>query len=113
MSRPEQALSLARTLDCTVVLKGSKTVIASADGRIWVNQKGSAALAKGGSGDILSGITGAMLAKHHDISVHELAAGAVMLHSSAADFGSSSAAAFNIAALPEIIRKYLDTITIF
>lgn len=113
MSRLQKSAALAKKLDCTVVLKGDKTLIASPDGKISVNQKGSAALAKGGSGDVLSGIIGGLLAKNTNLSCHEIASAGVLLHSISADFCTQSQSAFNIAELPDAVRKYLNSITIF
>ncbi len=47
----------------TLVLKGWRTLIAHPDGSVAVNTSGSPAMAKGGSGDILTGIVAAMLAQ--------------------------------------------------
>jgi hydroxyethylthiazole kinase-like uncharacterized protein yjeF len=69
----------------TLVLKGWRTLVAHPDGRIAVNTTGNPALAKGGSGDILTGIVAAMLAQHPD-AVGEAVEAAVYLHGLAADF---------------------------
>jgi NAD(P)H-hydrate epimerase len=53
----------AKTGAC-VVLKGHKTVIASPQGHVWINPTGNPGMAKGGSGDVLSGIVGALLAQN-------------------------------------------------
>lgn len=68
----------------TLVLKGWRTLVAHPDGRIAVNTTGNPALAKGGSGDILTGIVAAMLAQHPD-SAAEAVEAAVYLHGLAAD----------------------------
>jgi ADP-dependent NAD(P)H-hydrate dehydratase / NAD(P)H-hydrate epimerase len=47
-----------------VALKGWRTVVAGASGETWLNMTGNAALAKAGSGDVLSGMIGAALARH-------------------------------------------------
>jgi len=62
-SRPEQALAVARRYGAYVVLKGLGTVLASPDGLWSVNTSGSNALATGGSGDVLAGMLGGMLAQ--------------------------------------------------
>ena len=69
----------------TLVLKGWRTLIAHPDGRIAINTTGNPGLAKGGSGDILTGITAAMLAQYKD-TVAEAVEAAVYLHGLAADF---------------------------
>jgi ADP-dependent NAD(P)H-hydrate dehydratase / NAD(P)H-hydrate epimerase len=69
----------------TVVLKGWRTLIAHPDGSIAVNTTGNPGLAKGGSGDILTGITAAMLAQYKE-HVSEAVEAAVYMHGLAADF---------------------------
>lgn len=81
------ARQFAREHELILVLKGWRTLIAHPDGRIAVNTTGNPALAKGGSGDILTGIVAAMLAQHPD-SVAEAVEAAVYLHGLAADFAA-------------------------
>ncbi len=57
----ECALSYAKKWNCTIILKSSRSVIASRDGQCRINITGNAGLAKGGSGDVLTGLTLAML----------------------------------------------------
>ncbi len=57
------ALGFAKAHGCTVLLKNAVSVIASADGRVRYNASGNTGLAKGGSGDCLSGIVTALLAQ--------------------------------------------------
>ncbi|MGW1991119.1 NAD(P)H-hydrate dehydratase [Embleya sp. NPDC001921] len=60
--RLEHARRLAALYDCVVLLKGSTTVIAAPDGRARINPTGTPRLATAGSGDVLSGLAGALLA---------------------------------------------------
>ena len=74
----------------TLVLKGWRTLIAHPDGRVAVNTTGNPAMAKGGSGDILTGIVAAMLAQYAASgeagSVAQAVEAAVFLHGLAGDF---------------------------
>ena len=69
----------------TLVLKGWRTLIAHPDGEIAVNTTGNPGMAKGGSGDILTGIVAAMVAQYPDRWADAVNA-AVYLHGRAADF---------------------------
>lgn len=69
----------------TLVLKGWRTLIAHPDGRMAVNTTGNPGMAKGGSGDILTGILAALLAQHPERPA-EAANAAVYLHGLAADY---------------------------
>ena len=68
----------------TVVLKGSRTLIAHPDGHIAVNTTGNPGMAKGGSGDVLSGFIASLLAQHANDPARAVEA-AVHLHGLAAD----------------------------
>lgn len=57
----EEACLLARELGAVCVLKDARTVIADKSGQIWINTTGNAGMATAGSGDVLSGILGALL----------------------------------------------------
>jgi hydroxyethylthiazole kinase-like uncharacterized protein yjeF len=52
----------ARRWNATVLLKGSTTLVVASDGRVRANPTGTPALATAGSGDVLSGLAGALLA---------------------------------------------------
>jgi NAD(P)H-hydrate epimerase len=71
----------------TLVLKGWRTLVAHPDGRVAVNTSGNPAMAKGGSGDILTGIVAAMLAQYGE-DVARAVEAAVMLHGLAGDFAA-------------------------
>jgi NAD(P)H-hydrate epimerase len=71
----------------TLVLKGWRTLVAHPDGHVAVNTTGNPAMAKGGSGDILTGIVAGMLAQYPD-DVAEAVEAAVFLHGLAADFAT-------------------------
>ena len=69
----------------TLVLKGWRTLIAHPDGRIAINTTGNPGMAKGGSGDILTGIVAAMLSQFPQQPAEAVEA-AVYLHGLAGDF---------------------------
>ena len=64
--RFEIALEAARLFGAVVLLKGTPTVIAAPDGEIRVSAAGTPALATGGSGDVLAGMVGTLLAQTGD-----------------------------------------------
>jgi len=69
----------------TLVLKGWRTLIAHPDGSLAINTTGNPGMAKGGSGDILTGIVAAMIAQYPQVAGEAVNA-AVYLHGLAADF---------------------------
>ena len=76
----------------TLVLKGWRTLVAHPDGRVAVNTTGNPGMAKGGSGDILTGIVAAMLGQYGEDAAAAVEA-AVYLHGLAADFAVHGGAA--------------------
>ncbi len=69
----------------TLVLKGWRTLIAHPDGRLAISTTGNPGMAKGGSGDILTGIVAAMVGQYPEQPAEAVEA-AVYLHGLAADF---------------------------
>jgi NAD(P)H-hydrate epimerase len=61
--RPAAAREIARMSGCVVTLKGHRTVVAHPDGRLSFNATGNPAMATGGTGDVLTGVIGALLAR--------------------------------------------------
>ncbi|RKQ30926.1 NAD(P)H-hydrate dehydratase [Oceanobacillus halophilus] len=77
------AQQFAKEFGVHVVLKGKHTIITTPDGKQTVNSTGNQGLAKGGSGDVLTGITLAMVMQHQDI--FQSLCNACYLHGKAAD----------------------------
>ncbi len=82
-SRAKIAQEYAKRWNAVVVLKGAGTIVAAPDGRVRVNTTGNPGLARGGSGDVLSGMTAALLACK--LPAFDAASAAVCLHGAAAD----------------------------
>jgi NAD(P)H-hydrate epimerase len=86
-ARLELAEELAQRTGATVVLKGDRTIIALAEGDAWVNPTGSPALATGGTGDILTGMIGGLVAQFPGDWKRAVAA-AVWLHGRAGELAA-------------------------
>lgn len=109
--RVDSARRAAADLGVTVLLKGNATVVAAPDGRVLVHPAGSAWLATAGSGDVLSGVAGALLAA----GLEPWWAGgcAAFVHARAAEIGAGAdvgpgspvPASHVQAALPTAIRR--------
>ncbi len=82
--RVEVARRFATGHGVILVLKGWRTLIAHPDGRIAVNTTGNSSMAKGGSGDILTGVVAAMLSQYPEEPGKAVEA-AVFLHGLAGD----------------------------
>jgi ADP-dependent NAD(P)H-hydrate dehydratase / NAD(P)H-hydrate epimerase len=78
------ARSFATEHHVTLVLKGWRTLVAHPDGSLAVNTSGNPAMAKGGSGDILTGIVAALVAQF-PTPIQQAVECAVWLHGAAAD----------------------------
>lgn len=83
--RERLAREFAQKHGVTLVLKGWRTLVAHPDGTVAVNTTGNPGMAKGGSGDILTGIVAAMIAQYPGNTADAVNA-AVYLHGLAADF---------------------------
>jgi len=84
--RLESAESFAKRVGCTLVLKGAGSIISSPEGKSYINTSGNSGMATAGSGDILSGIIGALLGMGYEASI--AAALGVYLHGKAGDMAA-------------------------
>ncbi len=84
--REASAAAFAKRCGVFLILKGHRTVIAAPDGRMMVNPTGNSGMAKGGSGDILSGMVVSLLAQGAD--PFAACCAAVYLHGLAGDLAA-------------------------
>ncbi len=80
------AQALAEEHGVTVVLKGARTVVAS-EGAVWIVPTGNPGMATGGTGDVLCGLVGALLAQRHPAA--EAARAAAYVHGLAGDLAAA------------------------
>ena len=99
------AKNLAQHLNCTVVLKGNITVVAS-KGKVYFNTNGNAGMATGGSGDVLSGIMGGIACLFEDTT--DIAVNSVYIHGAAGDMASEKYG--EISALPTDTISFLPEV---
>ena len=107
--REGTARQYAQAWNAVVVLTGARTVVAAPDGRMLVNPTGNPGLARGGSGDVLSGMTAALLAC--GLPAFEAAACAVYLHGAAADRAAAEHGEYGMLPhdiLPELGRLFAE-----
>jgi hydroxyethylthiazole kinase-like uncharacterized protein yjeF len=83
--RLKAATEAAKRANAHVLLKGFHTVLAAPDGRVWINTTGGPALAKGGSGDVLTGVLAALTGQFGTSDWLRVLALGTYLHGSAAD----------------------------
>jgi NAD(P)H-hydrate epimerase len=86
-NRTEVAVEFAKQCGVIVVLKGAGTVIATPEGRIFLNNNGNPGMAVGGSGDVLAGMVAALLAQ--GLAPAVATACAVWLHGKAGDLAAA------------------------
>ncbi len=108
------AVNLAARLHAIVILKGHRTLVAAPDGRVGINVSGNPGLAKGGSGDVLTGLIAGLWAQNPDADPFHLAGAAVRIHGVAADCAMHQntdmtlLASDIIAALPDALRQEME-----
>jgi ADP-dependent NAD(P)H-hydrate dehydratase / NAD(P)H-hydrate epimerase len=110
--RIASARRLATESGATVALKGARTVIAGPDGRVTLNPTGNPGMATGGTGDVLTGVAGGLLAQ--GVAPAAAVSCAVYLHGLAGDLAAETRGAAGLVAsdvansIPAAIRRILD-----
>jgi len=84
--RMETARRAAKQFNCVVALKGAQTVVALPTGEVHINPTGNPGMAKGGSGDVLTGLIAGLLAQ--GMSAGDAARAGVFLHGLAGDIAA-------------------------
>jgi len=109
--RVADARKFARERNVCLVLKEFRTLIAFPDGKVWINPTGSPAMAKGGTGDVLTGLIAGLIAQSRDIGLAVRAA--VWLHGRAGELAAEDLTEYCVLAtdlltyLPRAIREVI------
>ena len=105
--RTEIALSFAKEYGATVLLKGANTVVADKNSRVFINTSGNPSMARGGSGDVLTGLIAGLIPQTDDI--FDAVCTACYIHGGTADFVAKKTGA--LSATPsrviESIHKFI------
>lgn len=110
--RIKYAKLTAEKFGCCVVLKGNQTVVCTKELEVFVNTSGNSALAKAGSGDVLTGIISGLMAQ--DVSVENAAKLGVYLHGLCGELASQDLTLYSVLAtdqidyIPQAIKKILE-----
>ncbi|MCI3908020.1 NAD(P)H-hydrate dehydratase [Pseudomonas viridiflava] len=104
--RAAAAHALARKFNAVCVLKGSGSLIADVEGRLALCDRGHPAMATAGLGDVLAGLTGALMAQH--MSAFDAACLAVWLHASAGQKIGASGRGMAASDIIPAIRQLLE-----
>ena len=106
--RLSDALAFAKEYGCITVLKGHRSIVALPDGRAFIIAAGNPGMARGGSGDVLTGIIGAMLCQ---FPAEKAAAAGAWVHAAAGDRCAETQGEYGmtptdmIAALPAVLKS--------
>jgi NAD(P)H-hydrate epimerase len=108
--RLEAARELAHATDAYVVLKGQRTIVAEPGGQVAINPTGNPGMATAGTGDVLAGLVGALLARHDP---GRAAVAAVFLHGRAGDLAAARLGEASLLAgdLVDILPEAVSSLT--
>ncbi len=106
--RVSDARAFAKSRNCVLVLKGHHTICAFPDGEVYIMSGGNPGMAKGGSGDVLAGIIGALLCQ---LPIKQAVTTACAVHAAAGDYCAERFGEYSllptdiIEAIPEIMKS--------
>jgi NAD(P)H-hydrate epimerase len=104
------AMRVAERYNCVAVLKTHNTTVCTSDGRLYTNTTGNNAMAKAGSGDVLSGMIAGLISQ--GIGVYEASVFGVLLHGLSGDIAKEQLTEYSVMAddliryIPEAIKHY-------
>ena len=110
--RIKYAKFTAKKYGCTVILKGNKTIVCTNNDKVFVNTSGNSALAKAGSGDVLTGIISGLIAQ--GLSTQDASILGVYLHGLCGEYASKDLTEYSVLAtdqinyIPTAIKKLLE-----
>ncbi|MGB5105713.1 MAG: NAD(P)H-hydrate dehydratase [Candidatus Zixiibacteriota bacterium] len=90
------ALEFAKATNKVILLKGAPTIVASPDGTVYVNPTGNPGMATGGSGDVLSGLIGSLMAS--GVSAYGAAVCGAFVHGLAGDMAQQAVGTLGMSA---------------
>lgn len=111
--RIKYAKYTAEKLNCTVILKGNKTVICTQESEIFINTSGNSSLAKAGSGDVLTGIISGLLAQ--GLSTKDASILGVFMHGLCGELASQDLTEYSVLAtdqinyIPQAIKQIMES----
>lgn len=106
------ALRFAKAWNCVLVLKGHRSIVAFPDGKVTITTHGNPGMAKGGSGDVLTGVIAALLGQ---LDAEKAVTTGVYLHSLAGDLCAERLGEYAMTAtdlietLPEATKRIIET----
>ncbi|HIE05931.1 MAG TPA: NAD(P)H-hydrate dehydratase [bacterium (Candidatus Stahlbacteria)] len=111
LNRIELARKYAKKFGVVLVIKGVPSVISNKGGEVWVNPTGNSGLASGGSGDVLSGMIGGLIAQ--GVDPFDASKAGVYLHGLAADLAVQDQNEYSLIAsdILEFIGPAIDEVT--
>ena len=110
--RLRRAIEMAKKYQLVIVLKSHYTMTVNTDGRVYINSNGNPGMATAGSGDVLTGIIGALLAQGYDSRTSAVLG--VFIHGAAGDMASVTHGTYGMVAgdivdnIGQVIRNLIS-----